>query len=142
MKRYIAFDDSQIIRSPVDSTENAYADLEPHPEYWKAERVGGGRKVKPIGDIIADIQHDFGLNITTGHIRGAGIRGQYDNATNGIRTKIANDLPTAAHELGHALNHKYKILSGVTTGMVKELENGLDDEMKEGYRRELWASEA
>ena len=93
-------------KNKKNSVENANGDLEPHPEYWKTERVGEEREVKPIGEIIADIQHDFGLNITTGHIRGAGVRGQYDSETKGIRIKIVNDLPTAAHELGHALNHK------------------------------------
>ena len=138
---YIAFDDSQIIRSPIDSVKNAYSNLTPRPEYWKTERVGEERKVKPIGEIIADIQHDFGLNITTGHIRGAGVRGQYDSETKGIRIKIVNDLPTAAHELGHALDHKYRLISGATREMTDELINGLDEGMKSSYKRKAWRSE-
>lgn len=117
-------------------------DAAPHPERWQAERVGSTDKapMRPA-EIMEKIRHDFGLNITTGHIRGAGVRGQYNQRDKGIRTKIANDLPTTAHELGHALNQRYGLLGeGLTDDMKAELENALGD-LKDGYSKKLWHSE-
>lgn len=117
-------------------------DAAPHPERWEADRVGDADK-KPmrLSEIIEKIRHDFGLNITSGHVRGAGVRGQYDQRNNGIRSKIANDLPTISHELGHALNQRYALLGGSLSAEMKtELENALGD-MKDGYSERQWHSE-
>lgn len=121
-------------------------DAAPHPERWQASRVGDpGKAPKPLSEIVEQIRHDFGLNITQGHIRGAGVRGQYDRQNNGIRARIANDLPTISHELGHALNVRWDVLgkrgSNLTDAMRKELEGGLSDEMKANYQPKQYLSE-
>ena len=118
-------------------------DAAPHPERWQAARVGDpGKAPKPISEIVEQIRHDFGLNITQGHIRGAGVRGQYNRRDNGIRTRIANDLPTISHELGHALDVRWGVLgNGLTDTMRKELVDGLSDEMKAAYQPRQYLSE-
>lgn len=118
-------------------------DAAPHPERWQATRVGDpGKAPKPISEIVEQIRHDFGLNITQGHIRGAGVRGQYNRRDNGIRTRIANDLPTISHELGHALDVRWGVLgNGLTDTMRKELVDGLSDEMKAAYQPRQYLSE-
>lgn len=119
------------------------ADAAPHPERWTAQRVGdSGKAPMRLSDIIEKIHHDYGLNITKGHIRGKGVRGQYDHRSKGIRTKIANDLPTTAHELGHALNDRWGILeSGLSAAMKKELSDGLGAEMLAAYPPKAYVSE-
>lgn len=118
-------------------------DAAPHPERWTAQRVGdSGKTPMRLSDIIEKIHHDYGLNITKGHIRGKGVRGQYDHRSKGIRTKIANDLPTTAHELGHALNDRWGILdSGLSAAMKKELSDGLGAEMLAAYPPKAHVSE-
>lgn len=118
-------------------------DAAPHPERWQAARVGDtGKAPKPISEIVEQIRHDFGLNITQGHIRGSGVRGQYNRRDNGIRTRIANDLPTISHELGHALDVRWGVLgNGLTDTMRKELVDGLSDEMKAAYQPRQYLSE-
>ena len=127
-------------------------DAPSHPERWSAERVGDeGKRPMRIAEIIEKIRHDFEINITKGHVRGAGVQGQYDQKNGGIRAKIANDLPTIAHELGHALNHRYELLkkpdkntettNGFDDEMETELTNGLGEDMKELYPDDKWASE-
>ncbi len=118
-------------------------DAAPHPERWTAQRVGdSGKAPMRLSDIIEKIHHDYGLNITKGHIRGKGVRGQYDHRSKGIRTKIANDLPTTAHELGHALNDRWGILdSGLSAAMKKELSDGLGAEMLAAYPPKAYVSE-
>ncbi len=103
-----------------------------HSDQWTADRVGDkNKKPKSLSEIIEDIRHDFGVNITTGHIRGSDIRGTHTKGTNGIRTKKALDLPTIAHELGHNIDEKYGLRGGISEEMQAELVNQLEDELKE-----------
>lgn len=111
-----------------------------HSAEWTAARVGDKKqKPKPLSEIIAGIEHDFGINITTGHARGS-VRGQYSRLDNGIRTKITNDLPTVSHELGHALDREYEITGNLTDTMRGELEKSLGD-LKSAYKENEWVSE-
>lgn len=111
--------------------------LSAHPEWWTAERVGN-RDKKPMStsEIIEKIRHDFGINITTGHIRGKGVRGQYNENTEGIRSRIKNDLPTVAHELGHHLVNVYDLLgSGLPADAKRELVDNLDPKFDAKYEK-------
>ena len=111
---------------------------------WTADRVGDdGKSPMRLSDIIEKIRHDFGINITTGHIRGKDIRGMYDQRSSGIRTKIAQDLPTVAHELGHHLDTVYEITSSeeLSDAAKAELENGLTQETKDAYKKNKWQRE-
>ena len=113
-------------------------------ERWKAERVGDANKApKSLAEIIEGIRHDFGLNITTGHIRGKDVRGQYGRNDSGIRTKIAQDLPTVAHELGHHFDTVYEITDSkeLPDAAKTELENGLNEETKAVYKEDRWLRE-
>lgn len=111
-----------------------------HSAEWTATRVGDKKqKPKPLSEIIAGIEHDFGINITTGHARGR-VRGQYSRLDNGIRTKITNDLPTVSHELGHALDREYGITGNLSDTMRGELEKSLGD-LKSAYKENEWVSE-
>lgn len=114
----------------------------PHPERWTAQRVGESTKApKSVTEIIAGIEHEFGFNITRGHVRGKGVRGQFNTRDKGIRSKIANDLPTVCHELGHALDDRYDISGGkLTREMRLEMEKALGDLASE-YKPEEMASE-
>ena len=112
--------------------------------YWTADRVGDQNKTPMrLAEIVEKIRHDFGVNVTTGHIRGAGVKGQYNRQNQGIRTKIANDLPTVAHELGHHLDTTYDLTgkNSLTEALKKELVDGLDQGMKDAYPEKKWARE-
>ena len=112
-------------------------------DQWTASRVGEDKTPMRLSEIVEKIRHDFGINITTGHIRGAGVLGQYDRKNQGIRTKIANDLPTVAHELGHHLDTTYDLTDkqNLTAELKKELIDGLDQEMKDAYAEKKWPRE-
>lgn len=135
-----AAEDEGDVESMVDY--DVTNDAAPHPERWEAQRVGSTDKAPMrLSEIVEKIRHDLGLNITSGHVRGAGVRGQYDQRNKGIRSKIVNDLPTISHELGHALSHRYGLLSNSLSAEMKaELENALG-EMKDGYSKKQWLSE-
>lgn len=113
-----------------------------HEDQWTADRVGDkGKTPMRLSEIIEKIRHDFGINITTGHIKGAGVRGQYNRRDHGIRSKIVNDLPTVAHELGHHLDNVYQLTGNLDGSMEAELKNGLEADMKAAYDEKLWVTE-
>jgi N12 class adenine-specific DNA methylase len=112
------------------------------PDRWTAERVGNkDEQPKPLSEIIEGIRHDFGIQITTGHIRGKDKLGQYNLNNQGIRSKVANDLPTVAHELGHHFDNIYGLTKELPDNLKSELENGLDDGMRAAYKEDLWITE-
>ena len=88
---------------------------------WTATKTSDNKVEKPkrLSDIIADIQHEFGMNITVGHIRNRDTAGEFNTRDKGAKTRTANDLPTIAHELGHWFDDQYKITSST---LPKEVE--------------------
>lgn len=105
-----------------------------HSAEWQAERVGNmDKKPMRLSDIIEKIRHDFGLNITTGYIRDKGVRGQYNVQAQGIRARIANDLPVIAHELGHYFERTYGMTNDIGKEIEQELLNQMPDEFRESY---------
>lgn len=109
---------------------------------WTAERVGDRNvPLKSLSEIVEDIRHSFGLNITTGHIRGSGTLGTYNRRSQGIRSKINNDLPTISHELGHHLDNTYSLLKDAGEDLRQELVNNLGDGMRNAYPKNKWETE-
>ncbi len=110
---------------------------------WSTARVGEKKTPMRLSEIVEKVRHDFGINITTGHIRGSGVQGRYDQQNHGIRTKIANSLPTVAHELGHHLDTTYNLTdkANLTEQLKKELLDNLGQEMKDKYAEKKWPRE-
>ena len=104
-----------------DGVDYRHANL--NPEEWKTTKTKGNKAKKVLSptDIIAKMEHDFGHNITEGQIRKKDVLGTFNRNNKGIRIKFSNDLPTACHELGHALDLKYNIQSRLTESMKNEL---------------------
>ncbi len=65
-----------------------------------------GDSVVSIGDIVKQIEKDFGVPISTGRFRQKAY-GIYKNKTEAIRTKVSNALLTIAHEMGHHIDKRY-----------------------------------
>lgn len=115
----------------------------PTADRWMADRVGDDKKTPlSLAELVEKIRHDFGLNITTGHIRGQGVLGQYNDANRGIRTRIAQNLPTIAHELGHHFDNRYTLSGKLSEELVSELLDNWPEEYKLLYRKSEWTHEA
>lgn len=97
---------------------------EARPQDWTAKqnRDSTVTEAKPLSDIIGKAMHDLGINLDTGYLRGKGVMGEYNTQTKGIRTKIANDLPSLSHELGHWFDDRYGILKDVDSSMAVQVE--------------------
>lgn len=121
----------------------AQAGIAPRPENWTTERIKGGKAETPmsLSQIISKMMHDFDLNVTFGHVRGKGVRGQFNPRDKGIRSRIEQDLPTISHELGHWLDDRAGITGRKMSGEArKELEAVLG-ELKDQYPESAIQSE-
>lgn len=131
-----------LIQKFYDPKYNHVSQDESYDSRWSTARIGDkDKKPMSISDIIKKAQHDFGINVTKGHIRGRGVLGRYNRKNNGIRIKIANDLPTFAHELGHALDNKYLFREGLSDAAKRELIDNLSRQVKAAYKKDRWVTE-
>ena len=139
-------DMSEVVVAEEDNDTTDYSKAVASDSYtnqWTAQRVGNSdTEPKSLSEIVARIQHDFDVNITSGHLRGGGVRGTFNKNNEGIRTKLANDLPTITHELGHFLDKKYKLINkSLDKELIKELTDNLPQEMKDVYAENKWKTE-
>ena len=102
-------------------------------EDWQTTKTSENTVEKPksLTEIIADIQHEFGINITTGHIKAdASTQGLFNRRDKGIRTRITNYLPTISHELGHWFDTQYEMTKyegTLSEDVKKELKEALGE---------------
>lgn len=130
-------DMSEVVVGEDDDDTDSFIEGEAEPDsMWSTTRVGENKKPKSLSEIIAGIEHDFGINITTGHIRGKGVLGKYDVKSNGIKTKIANNLPVVSHELGHHFERTFGIKEQLSEEMTTELKSHLEAVATEKYSDE------
>ncbi len=131
------------VRNGNDDVDASKTSATTYGGEWAAKRIADGEAEKPktLSELVEQIRHDFGINITTGHIHGAGVRGQYNRKDKGIRTRIANNLPVIAHELGHHFDNLYGIRDSYPKDVQKELIDNLDAGVKDAYPEKKWATE-
>ena len=121
---------SDEIRSRLDNIKelNSVGSMGyPHASEWQATRVGDNKEPMRLSDINKMIEQQLGINVTVGQIRKQGVRGNYNNVSHGIRTRVAMDLPTISHEVGHWFDYKYGKISQqkLTTEVQNELKAAL-----------------
>lgn len=127
--------------SPAGGDTKAAMTSDSREAQWQADRVGEDKQPMRLDELIEKIRHDFEVNITKGHVRGAGATGQYSTRDKGIRVRSANDLPTTLHELGHHLDNSYKILKNAPKDAMKELADNFGEDNKSAYPRSEWEQE-
>lgn len=98
---------------------------------WTTERVNGAKDSNVnIADIVKDIMDKFDIPISTGKVTDREASGIYKERAETIRTRIANNLPTISHELGHHLNKKYAFDK---LDSVKELRKAVSEDFLDKY---------
>ena len=85
-----------------------------------------------IADIVDMIKDSFDIPISTGKVTTPSARGIYKPKAEAIRTRIANNLPTISHELGHHLDNMYDYALS-KLGSVKNLRASLPQEFLNQY---------
>ena len=111
-----------VSRGSSDDVEYMIRPQTPPTQQAPTQRVGAQQgNTLSLSEIVERLRHDFGVNVTIGHVRGSGVLGTYSNTTNGIRSRLYNDLPTISHELGHHLDNRYGITYSVPSAVSAEL---------------------
>ena len=87
-------------------------------------------KLVSIADIVNSIREKFDIPIATGKVTNPEAAGLYKEKAESIRTRIANNLPTISHELGHHIDKKYKISE---LDSVKNLRKAVSEEFLNQY---------
>ena len=101
---------------------------------WTTKRIEGNSDNNVnIADIVNSIRDKFNIPIATGKVTDREASGIYKEKPETIRTRIANNLPTISHELGHHLNKKYRLEH---LESVEELQKDLGFEPPEGFCQE------
>ena len=93
------------------------------PDKWEAEKnTGSTAEVERFEDIVGQMAHDFGFQYTPGkrYTKGEDVGGQFNRRDKGVRTKVANDMASLAHEFGHWLIDNYDINEANTPNEVKQ----------------------
>lgn len=98
---------------------------------WTTDRVEGNKgKGVNLADIVRNISKKFDIPIATGKVTDREASGIYKRKAETIRTRIANNLPTISHELGHHLDKGYNFS---TMESVELLKSSLPAEFLEQY---------
>lgn len=92
-----------------------------------------------IADIIKGIRDKFGIPIVTGKVTDRTASGIYKETPETIRIRIANNLPTVSHELGHHLDKMYHFSRMES---VEALKSAVDQEFLDQYADSQKAGEA
>lgn len=138
--------DEQTETSETESSETAHyskrsvdADSDV-AERWTTERVESAEKRRGkkdstvnIGDIVNAIREKFDIPVATGKVTNPAASAEYRERAESIRTRIANNLPDIAHELGHHLDKKYGLSK---LDSVKKLRKTVSEEFLEQYPAE------
>jgi len=127
----------------TESTQNNNKSQKTDSKSQKTNNKSQKTDVTGVHDIVRLMAKMFDIPISTGNMRaGRNVLGFFTNNAKTIRTRITNDLPTITHELGHALNEKYKLSSSEE---INELVNWLrttNPEFAEQYEDEDLPGEA
>lgn len=107
-------DNSETVQSSRDLASGDSA------ERWTTERVEGNEgKGVNLADIVRSISKKFDIPIATGKVTDSEASGIYKRKAETIRTRIANNLPTISHELGHHLDKDYNFSSMESVELLK-----------------------
>lgn len=99
---------------------------------WTTERAEGGKAKGGVtlSDIIDEISEKFDIPISSGKVTDREASGIYKKQAESIRTRIANNLPTVSHELGHHLDKQYELS---LLASVDEIKGIVSDEFLDKY---------
>ena len=111
---------------------------------WKTEyneQSNNKKTNKPVslGSIVEKIRTKFDIPVATGKVTDPEARGKYKQQAEVIRTRIADNLPTISHELGHHLD---KLYSFSTKDSVNELIKAMSPEFLILYSADVHPQEA
>ena len=107
---------------------------------WRrARKEGKITKIERPSDIIKSLEKDLKVPITKGKVTRPKALGMFKASPETIRTRVENDMPVVAHEIGHYFDKKYKFSK---KGPIQEAVDLLPEEFRQLYKDEEIPGEA
>ena len=103
-------------KNNVQGNESSLSENENNPKDKKDA-------VKSLPEIISSIEKLFDIPISVGNVNYREARGVFKRMPETIRLKVANDLPTAIHELGHYIDKRTNLSSSEYIGQAMNIAN-------------------
>lgn len=99
-------------------------------------------KNKKLGDIVSYISKEFNIPISKGNLSLTRAKGEFKKLPKAVRLRIANDLPTATHELGHLLDDEYDFTSSANIDEIIEFAQRKSPTLMKQYKKNEVPDEA
>lgn len=100
------------------------------------------KKNKKLGDIVSYISKEFNIPISKGNLSLTRAKGEFKKLPKAVRLRIANDLPTATHELGHLLDDEYDFTSSANIDEVIDFAQQKNPTLMKQYKKSEVPDEA
>lgn len=99
-------------------------------------------KNKKLGDIVSYISKEFNIPISKGNLSLTRAKGEFKKLPKAVRLRIANDLPTATHELGHLLDDEYDFASSANIDEIIDFAQRKNPTLMKQYKKSEVPGEA
>lgn len=100
------------------------------------------QKNKKLGDIVSYISKKFNIPISKGNLSLTRAKGEFKKLPKAVRLRIANDLPTATHELGHLLDDEYDFTSSANIDEIIDFAQRKSPTLMKQYKKSEVPDEA
>ena len=99
-------------------------------------------KNKKLGDIVSYISKKFNIPISKGNLSLTRAKGEFKKLPKAVRLRIANDLPTATHELGHLFDDEYDFTSSANIDEIIDFAQRKSPTLMKQYKKSEVPDEA
>lgn len=130
--------------SDKSNTDIRYSKQANNLDSWTsdAKQSSKNQKNKKLGDIVSYISKEFNIPISKGNLSLTRAKGEFKKLSKAVRLRIANDLPTATHELGHLLDDEYDFTSSANIDEIIDFAQRKSPTLMKQYKKSEVPDEA
>lgn len=127
----------KIVNKTDTSSDIQYSKQANTVDTWTSNELQNSkkRKNKKLGDIVSYISKEFNIPISKGNLSLTRAKGEFKKLPKAVRLRIANDLPTATHELGHLLDDKYDFTSSANIDEIIDFAQRKSPTLMKQYKK-------
>nr|DAN62278.1 MAG TPA: Type I restriction enzyme Methylase [Caudoviricetes sp.] len=134
----------KIVNKTDTSSDIQYSKQANTVDTWTSNELQNSKKQKnkKLGDIVSYISKEFNIPISKGNLSLTRAKGEFKKLSKAVRLRIANDLPTATHELGHLLDDEYDFTSSANIDEIIDFAQRKSPTLMKQYKKSEVPDEA
>ena len=127
----------KIVNKTDTSSDIQYSKQANTVDTWTSNELQNSKKQKnkKLGDIVSYISKEFNIPISKGNLSLTRAKGEFKKLSKAVRLRIANDLPTATHELGHLLDDEYDFTSSANIDEIIDFAQRKSPTLMKQYKK-------